>query len=67
MAEWISVSKELPKVGRVVILGSRRGVFCGYMREKQPKQRHGVWRIHGMWYEFEFITYWMPLPEPPAE
>ena len=65
MSEWISVEDRLPdNHQRVIGIGfdygdiknNRHYVVCEYF--------DGIW-MGGEYEEFEYITHWMPLPEPP--
>ena len=60
---WISVKERLPEDGQVVL-----GFLCdnGYqvLTFSVAKNR---WWGNEVWYWFEEISHWMPLPEPPKE
>lgn len=67
--EWISVKDRLPHDDDVVILFSHDyGLFTlgFYMSEKRVMSQ-GFWRIDDSdtAQKLDFVTHWMPLPQPP--
>ena len=68
MSEWISVEDGLPEVCIITLV---------YVKSKlQHGEHHFGYREHdgGRWHittatgnHADFITHWMPLPEPPKE
>lgn len=65
--EWISVEDQLPDDGQTVVAigfdwgnkaNKRHFVICEYF--------DGIW-VGDQDEEFEYLTHWMPLPEPPKE
>jgi hypothetical protein len=63
--EWISVENRLPEDGQSVIA-------TGFDWGDKASKRHFVVceYFQNMWVgdqdeEFEYLTHWMPLPEPP--
>lgn len=71
MMEWISVKERLPKntgISENVILHTRNGkVVTGWLEIGAFKW----WILEDADYhesvEFDYVTHWMPLPEPPKE
>lgn len=71
MSEWISVKDRLPKSGQdVLALGLDMG--------KGPGRHYGVLNWDGSGFflvdddegicnQWEYITHWKPLPEPPKD
>lgn len=60
---WIPVTERLPENGEYVLCFCRANIVCVLRRDKD-----------GDWYEnpthvymSNFITHWIPLPEPPKE
>lgn len=69
MSEWISIEKQLPKEGEQVLCS-------GLDFNKGPTRHYGVLKYNcgdfsfvdeeeGIYDVWEYITHWMPLPEPP--
>ncbi len=67
--EWISVADRLPKKGNLVLVwnnGMRepRIRMYGIDNDWYDERRRSTMNIHPA---KEYITHWMPLPEPPKE
>jgi hypothetical protein len=66
MSEWISVKDRLPDYVQQVLVYRTECFVCEVM-----EYRNGSWNIwNGEYFdsfnsEFNDITHWMPLPEPP--
>ena len=58
LPRWIPVSDRLPENDKTVLVWNRRN-----SREYFDVYDHGRWII----LEWEDITHWMPLPEPPKD
>ena len=56
--KWIPVTERLPENDKTVLVWNRRN-----SREYFDVYDHGRWII----LEWEDITHWMPLPEPPKD
>lgn len=61
--KWISVEERLPEDGAIVL---------GYMVSRDYrtiKWKNNTQRWEGLLLDYakEFVTHWMPLPEPPKE
>jgi hypothetical protein len=65
VSEWISVNERLPEPATLVLVATQRGVKSAYRREVTKREHGGPWRVMGIWRGAEYVTYWMPLPEPP--
>lgn len=77
MAEWISVKDRLPeKDGEYLVFTEQRDCFNAlFESEIGDGGEFGVWLnsyhpdtlgfLDSEWQEYEGITHWMPLPEPP--
>ena len=65
--EWISVEDCLPEKGqRVIGFGEEVGVFSSIIHLNVD----GVWKFsdsNAIVSFCDFITHWMPLPEPPKQ
>ena len=64
MSEWISIKERLPENARMVL------VYVEW------KRIFDAWYANGIWYEFseasqmldfDGVTHWMSLPEPPKD
>jgi hypothetical protein len=70
--EWISVKDRLPKLYEDVLLYDGYEVFAGNIRGID-KENLITWKAQPCdsecygWYKDEYITHWMPLPEPPKK
>ena len=62
MAEWISVKDRLPKSEeeRVLVRIKYKGLIYGVPSLDTDRYRNHNWVRYG-----EYVTHWMPLPEPP--
>ena len=58
LPKWIPVKERLPENDKTVLVWNRRN-----SREYFDVYDHGRWII----FEWEDITHWMPLPEPPKD
>lgn len=61
--EWISVKDRLPEVDQGILLYWNDDICTGYL----TKYGNDFIFCDGFTddYEKEFVTHWMPLPEPP--
>jgi hypothetical protein len=60
--QWIPVEERLPEEDVDVLVMTKYGMHVASLDED------GLWNAsHGDSWEFPNPTYWMPLPEPPAE
>lgn len=71
MHDWISVDKELPPAGTVLLAGRMRYKWEHQYTTFIDLGYHDgdIWHVDNDWYEGqqEFaITHWMPLPDPPV-
>jgi len=71
---WISVKDKLPEGDETVILFGRRMLQRGFFVEPGHRSEGYMdvwvsceWDGCGGYEEFEEVTHWMPLPEPPKE
>jgi hypothetical protein len=70
--EWISVKDRLPKENDIVIvrdfdhvgIGRLESIGSGYY-QWAVGEMDGVIYLHGS--QFDRITHWMPLPDPPDD
>ncbi len=60
--EWISVEERLPEKRKWVLCLCRTG-----SQDVLWRQNDGWYHDHYHQYMSEFVTHWMPLPEPPKE
>lgn len=63
MDNWISVQDRLPEHGFVL-------VWCAYTHLVEiAKYKGSLWRTQERRYALnsDWVTHWMPLPEPPKE
>lgn len=63
MSEWISCDDEMPEIDESII-GYRCGYGAGNFFFNGKTWKHDGWDVGDR--EFDDITHWMPLPEPPA-
>ena len=74
MSEWISVNDKKPRsMVNKVIAWVEHADLCGYIGFAHYEKYKGV----ETWYDLEhnepfsergrYVTYWMPLPEPPEQ
>lgn len=63
--KWIPVTERLPEEWVPVLVNSKYGfittaIYIGI---------HGKWRFTQthVFFEYDSVTHWMPLPEPPKE
>lgn len=69
--KWISVKDKLPKCAERVIVWdrSRCSSFTATRYPDRYRSKKTHWRSYdvsgSVFMENEFITHWMPLPEPP--
>ena len=68
MSEWISVKDRLPEIGVFCLVFSSEtsiGDFVGYL------ESDNYWKCYvpteGRSNDNDWVTHWMPLPEPPNE
>lgn len=61
--EWISVKERLPKPGQEVLLWATGAP----LQKTYSRYDMGVYNpdIYQPWWDY--VTHWMPLPEPPKE
>lgn len=73
MNEWISVKDQLPIVGQLIVVVYKSdsmlsktgtGQYVGEMNKDSNKYFKS---ISGAFLNINFISHWMPLPEPPEE
>ena len=66
--EWISAKDRLPKIDQKVLVydaGDETEIHVYHLREDLDGL---YWDDEGGWaVDFENVTHWMPLPEPPKE
>ena len=62
MPKWIPVTERLPEDGAEVLAWSRKGfAYVDWFID-------GKWKVNGLVDDkHEFVTHWMPLPDPPEE
>ena len=79
MSEWISVEDRLPKTGRWYLINSKCNsphqpnvVTMAFFDNDDLASGDTVWLTHNDDYrsdninsEWDNVTHWMPLPEPP--
>ena len=61
---WIPVSERLPEENKTVIASTKYGV---YSEARYTKEDGWEWAYESgadYWVELEYVTAWMPLPEP---
>lgn len=75
--EWISVNDRLPDDGQEVLIYTNGDVVQAYLSDDYWKGSYNVTsnmndgyvsdrRISKRGTNFDFVTHWMPLPEPPT-
>jgi hypothetical protein len=65
MSEWISVKDRLPEIEIPVLLMDKfKYMEVGWVNH--PLQSD-LWQVCGCEMNENFITHWMPLPDPPQE
>lgn len=69
IAEWISVKERLPQYGELVLICSTKGVVqrVAYYRDgcdDEPDWWQDCLELED-YVEFDEVSHWMPLPEPP--
>ena len=62
MSEWISVKDRLPKARTIVIVFVNGKVAFDEYKNKYMPNKDNPWSM----YKKEYVTHWMPLPEPPS-
>ena len=65
--KWIPVSERLPEENKTVIASTKYGV---YPEARYTKEDGWEWAYESgadYWVELEYVTAWMPLPEPYRE
>lgn len=70
MSEWVKCSERMPQRGVPVIVWRRSSDWqIVRAQEATLKENYGalLWRIRNGWYHPDFVTHWMPLPEPPHD
>ena len=65
MSEWVSVEIDLPNIEKeVLVFHKTQG--CIIMRLEYTKSEKLIWYdTEGQHCDFELITHWKPLPQPP--
>lgn len=71
MSEWIRVEERLPAEYELSLVYGSSGIFIGSYR-KGNKYMDGYWCSEKYEHvecteDYEPVTYWMPLPQPPKE
>ena len=70
MSDWISVKDRLPEKEGVYIGFIQYNSACSWVTPvryiKQPSGKYWWWWIFEKSYT-DYLTHWMPLPEPPKE
>ena len=66
MSEWISVKDALPKTGYVYLITLNPPATMPQTMEAYLRH-DGTWWRGSVSLMSEYITHWMPLPEPPKE
>ena len=58
--KWIPVSERLPKGGEIVLCNTKY-----FLEVLQWDERADMWVDQYRSYQKNYVTHWMPLPEPP--
>lgn len=64
--EWISVKDELPQKGIRVLITDRE-IVCEANRNNITGLWQGWQLLSNEYLDYENISHWMPLPNPPVE
>lgn len=71
--QWISIEDRLPEADQNVLLYVDYSVyetitmFVGHLLERDGHHHWAPYDWNGLGFNFDDITHWMPLPEPPEE
>lgn len=61
MIDWIRIDEEEPDENVYILIYGKDGFYrIGFLN-------HGDWCFDGRYYDFSFITHWMPLPNTPEQ
>ena len=61
--KWISANHRLPESGERVLCMCRAGIY----EVLKWSYIHWAWYNTSHYFMKDFVTHWMPLPEPPKE
>lgn len=70
--EWISILDKMPEAGKGVLIVLNTGYITVGYRKIKPGGRSHNWQMFGdndcigVDAENDYITHWMPLPDPPV-
>lgn len=67
MSEWISVKDKLPQESKPIIVYNKKTLQVVVAIRRYRKTKGWVWTRNNYMIKREYITHWMPLPEPPNE
>ena len=68
MNDWISVKDRLPETGGYYLVHQMNPRFkTSFIQTARYSETRGTWLGAQALCSLDFVTHWMPLPEPPKE